>query len=31
MSLGALATLLGALLLVYSIWRHFQEDYSRVH
>jgi predicted MFS family arabinose efflux permease len=31
MSCGALATLLGALLLVYSIRRHFQEDYIRVH
>jgi len=31
MSCGALATLLGALLLVYSIRRHFQKDYERVH
>lgn len=31
MSCGALATVLGALLLVYSIRRHFQEDYVRVH
>jgi predicted MFS family arabinose efflux permease len=31
MSCGALATLLGAVVLVYSIRRHFHEDYIRVH
>jgi predicted MFS family arabinose efflux permease len=31
MTFGALATVLGGLFLVYSIWRHFQEDYARVH
>jgi predicted MFS family arabinose efflux permease len=31
MSCGALATFLGGLLLVYSIRRHFQQDYARVH
>jgi predicted MFS family arabinose efflux permease len=31
MSCGALVTLLGGLCLVYSIRRHFQQDYIRVH
>jgi predicted MFS family arabinose efflux permease len=31
MTCGALATVLGGLFLVYSIWQHFQEDYARVH